>query len=103
MEKEYKQKRSTELRNYFTPLTATGSAFGAGAAYLVSFPIAAAYNLVNQVPTMTDGKITDGLGNALMYGFQTGGEIALAGGIAGLLITACARDWVQSLLGMKKR
>ena len=57
----------------------------------------------SEVASMADGKITDGLGNALMYGFQTGREVALASGVAGLLVTACARDWVQSLLGMKKR
>lgn len=103
MEEKYRQKRRSGLRDYFTPLTATGSAFGAGAAYLLSFPIATAYNLINQVPNMADGKLSDGLGNAFLYGFQTGGEIALIGGVGGLLLTACARDWVQSLLGMKKR
>ncbi len=104
-EKEYKQKKEgLGLKKYISPLTVTGSAFGAGTAYLVSFPISAARNLfVEQLPNMAVSDVAQGLYNTFEYGSQVGGEFAFLGGVAGLIGTIYARDWVQSLFGIKKR
>lgn len=104
MEEKNKQKERLGLKRYISPLTVTGSAFGAGAAYLLSFPVSAAKNLLfEQLPYIADGRVAQRLSDAFEYARHTGGDWAFVGGIAGLAITIYARDWVQSLLGIKKR
>ncbi len=104
MEENYKQKKKGHgLKEYISPLTAAGSAFGAGSAYLISFPVSAARNLLfEQLPNMGDGRVAQRLYESFNYGSQIGGELAFVGGVAGLLITLYARNWVQSLLGIKR-
>jgi hypothetical protein len=104
MEEKNQKRNGLGLKEYLTPLTATGSAFCAGASYLVSFPIATAHNILfQQMPEMADGKVLERVYNSFTYGCQVGGELALVGGIAGLMVTVYGRDWVQSVLGIKKR
>ena len=80
-----------------------GSALGAGAVYLVSYPIVLARNLYEQLPAMLDGRVAQGLCNTFNYSCQGSGKAALVGGVAGLLITIYGIDWIQSILGIKKR
>lgn len=81
----------------------TGSALGAGTVYLVSYPIAVARNLYEQLPAMLDGRVAQGLCDTFNYSCQGSGKAAFIGGIAGLLITIYGIDWIQSILGIKKR
>ena len=100
MEEKNKQRKGHALKYL---IDAGGSALFAGTGYLVSFPIATAYNLfAEQIPQLSDGRMIEGVGSAIKYGMLTGGEVALASGIAGLLLTNYGINWVRSLLGKKR-
>lgn len=100
-EKNNQRKRSGT--KYITPLTVFGSAVGAGSAYMLTFPIAAAYSLVAQLPNIGDGRIAESLYVAFNSGSEVGGYAAMAGGIAGLFGTAYIRKGIGSLFGRNKR
>jgi hypothetical protein len=98
-EKNNQRKRSGT--KYITPLTVLGSAIGAGSSYMLTFPIATAYSLATQLQTIGDGRITEGLYQAISTGSEIGGYAALAGGVVGLLATARIRKSIGSLFGRK--